>query len=145
MAIEKHTYDANGNAIYAETANINYFLTTPLEPDAASGAEERTKNIPQRTVRHYVGDDDPFTVPAQTGVRYLYDPGRKNSNATPGKKFMLDDGVEKRQFTYTGSFVDLHAFILGDASQDVTLFSEGAWYEIKTAAVEAVQAATRKK
>jgi len=145
MAIEKHTFDNNGNAIYAETANINYFLTTALEPDSVSGVEERTKNIPQRSVRRYVGDPDPYTVGAVTGARYLYDPGRKNSNATPGKEFILDDGTEKRSFTFTGSFVDLHAFILGDAKMDLTLFSEGAWYEVKTTEAGQVQPAARKK
>lgn len=145
MAIEKHTYDNNGNAIYAETANINYFLTTSLEPDSVSGVEERTKNIPQRSVRRYVGDPDPYTVGAVTGARYLYDPGRKNSNATPGKEFILDDGTEKRAFTFTGSFVDLHAFILGDAKMNLTLFSEGAWYEIKATPGEQVAPAARKK
>ena len=145
MAIEKHTYDNNGNAIYAETANINYFLNTALEPDSVSGVEERTKNIPQRTVRRYVGDPDPYTVGAVSGARYLYDPGRKNSNATPGKEFMLDDGIEKRAFTYTGSFVDLHAFILGDAKMDLTLFSEGAWYEVKVVGNGAAEVAARKK
>ena len=145
MAIEKHTYDNNGNAIYAETANINYFLSTGLEPDSVSGVEERTKNMPQRSVRRYVGDPEPYTIPAVTGARYLYDPGRKNSNATPGKEFILDDGTEKRVFSYTGAFVDLHAFILGDAKMDLTLFSEGAWYEVKVVGNGAAEVAARKK
>ncbi len=134
MAIEKHTVDqANGAAIYGETANINYFLKTQLDADTVSGVEVRTKDIPSRSVRRYKGDPDPYTVPAVSGVRYLYDPGRKNGSATPGKEMILDDGIEKRAFTYTGAWVDIHAFILGDAAQDLTAYSEGAAYVITVA------------
>ena len=33
MSIQKHVYDAEGNAIYGETANINYFLNSVLRFD----------------------------------------------------------------------------------------------------------------
>ena len=131
MAIEKHTIDERGTAIWAETANLNYFLNTALTPDTVEGVEVRTKNIPQRSVRRYKGDPAPYTVSAVTGARYLYDPGRRGGSATPGKEMILDDGTEKRAMTYVGSFVDVHAFFLGDAKMDLTLFSEGAPYEIK--------------
>lgn len=131
MAIEKHTVDAvNGAAIYGETANINYFLTTQLDADTVGGVEVRTKDIPARTVRRYKGDPAPYSVGAVSGVRYLYDPGRKNGSATPGKEMILDDGTEKRAFTYTGAWVDIHAFLLGDAAMDLTAYSEGAAYVI---------------
>ncbi len=145
MAIEKHTVDeTNGAAIYGETANINYFLKTQLTSDTAGGVEVRSKNLPQRSVRRYLGDPKPFTVPPVTGVRFLYDPGRKNGAATPGKEMILDDGAEKRSFTYTGAWVDVHAFLLGDAAMDLTAYSEGAAYVITVAAAEgAVQTKTR--
>ena len=132
MAIEKHTInETTGAAIYAETANLQYFLKTTIEPDTVGGVETRTKSIPQRSVRRYVGDPDPYTVKAVPVVRYLYDPGRKNGAATPGQEMILDDGVERRAFTFTGSYVDIHAFILGDAKMDLTLYSPNASNEIK--------------
>jgi len=143
MAIEKHTVDVtNQAAIYGETANINYFLKTPLAADTVAGVEVRTKDIPARTVRRYKGDPAPYSVGAVNGVRYLYDPGRKNGAATPGKEMILDDGVEKRAFTYTGAWVDIHAFILGDASMDLTAYSEGAAYVIT--AVDGAQTQVKK-
>lgn len=132
MTIEKHTVnETTGAAIYAETANLQYFLTTTIEPDTVGGVEVRTKSIPKRTVRRYVGDPDPYEISAVPVVRYLYDPGRRNGAATPGQEMILDDGNERRSFTFTGSYVDIHAFISGDAKMDLTLYSPGAANEIK--------------
>ena len=140
MAIEKHTInEQQGTAIWAETANLNYFVNTEITPDTVNGVETRTKNIPKRSVRRYVGDPNPYEVPPVTGARYLYDPGRRGGGGTPGKEMILDDGTEKRAMTYVGSFVDVHAYFMGDAAMDLTLYSAGASYEIK--ATQAGQAA----
>lgn len=130
MAIEKHTIDQRGTAIWAETANLNYFLNTALTPDTVDGVEVRKKAMPKRVVRRYKGDPDPYEIAPIAEVRYLYDPGRRGGSATPGKEMILDDGTERRAMTYVGSFVDVHAFILGDAKMDLTLYSEGAPYNI---------------
>ena len=129
MTIQKHVYDANGNGIYAETANINYFLTTPLEPASAAGAQTKQTTVKAFSRRRYPGDPEPSNV-SSSSREYLFDPGRRNGNATPGSPFILDDGVEKRAFTYTGPFVDLHAFLVGDAKMDFTCYSPSASYEI---------------
>ena len=143
MAIEKHSIDGTSAAIWAETANLNYFLKTALEPDTIGGVENRTKDIPKRTVRRYVGDPNPYEIPAQTGVRYLYDPGRRNGGATPGQEMILDDGVEKRSMTYVGSFIDVHAFFVGNAKMDLRLYSAGASYSIKAVGEGVARATTR--
>ena len=132
MTIQKHVFDANGNGIYGETANINYFLKTPLAPASEGGVVEKTANVSAFTRRRYPGDPAPSNVSASTR-EFLYDPGRRNGNATPGSPFILDDGVEKRSFTFTGPFNDLHAFILSDASMDLRLFSPSASYDISVA------------
>ena len=129
MAIQKHVYDAEGNAIYGETANINYFLKTELLPASAAGSVNKTANVSAFTRRRYPGDPEPSNVAASTR-EFLYDPGRRNGNATPGSPFVLDDGVEKRSFTFTGPFVDLHAFLVGDAAMDIKVYSPSARYDI---------------
>jgi len=43
----------------------------------------------------------------------------------------LADDVEKRSMTYTGSFIDVHAFFVGNAKMDLRLYSAGASYSIK--------------
>ena len=132
MAIQKHVYDVNGNAIYAETDNINYFLTTPLAPAGEGTVVNKTSNVKAFTRRRYPGDPTPSNVSATTR-EYLYDPGRRNGNATPGDPFILDDGVEKRSFTYTGPFTDLHAFLVGDAAMAFRCYSPSASYDIAAA------------
>lgn len=130
MTIQKHVYDvANGNAIYAETANINYFLKTELAPASAAGAQNKTASVKAHTRRRYPGDPTPANVQL-SNREFLYDPGRRNGAATPGNPFILDDGVEKRSFTYTGSFTDLHAFLVGDAAVDMKCYSPSARYDI---------------
>ena len=129
MSIQKHVYGASGNAIYAETANINYFLKTSLVPASAEGVTNKTASVKAHTRRRYPGDPTPANVPVSSR-EFLFDPGRRNGNATPGSPFILDDGVEKRAFTFTGPFLDLHAFLVGDAKMDFTVFSPSASYTI---------------
>ena len=88
-------------AIYGEEANINYFLTTPLVPDSQEGIVNKTSNVKAHTRRRYVGDTTPSNVSGGDRV-YMYDPGRIRLNVLPGDPFILDDGTEKRQFTFTG-------------------------------------------
>ena len=134
MTIQKHVFDLEGHAIYAETANINYFLKTALTPASAEGVVNKSANVSAFPRRRYPGDAEPSNVSASTR-EFLYDPGRRNGNATPGQPFILDDGVEKRSFTFTGPFTDLHAFLVGDAKMDFRVFSPSASYDI--AAVDA--------
>ena len=129
MTIQKHVFDLEGDAIYAETANINYFLKTELVPASAEGVTNKTANVSAFTRRRYPGDAEPSNVSASTRD-FLYDPGRRNGNATPGQPFILDDGVEKRSFTFTGPFTNLHAFLVGDAKMDFRVFSPSASYDI---------------
>ena len=125
MSIQKHTYNAQGDAIYGETANINYFLTTPLAPDTAEGVINQQSEVKAYTRRRYKGDDSKANGRAHSRV-FLYDPGRRNGAATPGQNFILDDKTEKRQFTFTGPFLRLHSFLVGDASKDLTVYSPSA-------------------
>ena len=90
---------------------------------------EKTANVKAFSRRRYPGDPEPSNVSATTR-EFLYDPGRRNGNATPGKPFILDDGLEKRSFTFTGPFNDLHAFIVSDAKMDLTIYSPSASYII---------------
>ena len=130
MSIQKHVYDdLTGYAIYAETANINYFLSTPLEPASAAGAQNKTANVSAFSRRRYPGDPEPSNVSASTR-EFLYDPGRRNGNATPGSPFILSDGVEKRSFTFTGPWTSLHAFLVGNVAMSLTAFSPSASYQI---------------
>lgn len=136
--IQKHSIPNSDAVIYAETANLNYFLKTELAPDANDGVINKQSEVKAHSRRRYVGDNEPTSVPKTNRV-FLYDPGRRNGNATPGKEMILDDGTERRVFTFTGPWVDVHAFLVGDAKMDLKAYSPSARYDI-VAAEEQVQA-----
>ena len=130
--IAKMTTPAGDNTIIGEPDNINYFLKTALTPDSQGEVVNKQTNVKAHTRRRYYNDDAPSNVSSSTRD-YLYDPGRRNGSALPGNPFILDDGVEKRQFQYTGPFVALHAFFVGAAKMDLTLYSQSAAYSIAAA------------
>lgn len=129
MAIEKHlagTFTPD-LFIWAETANINYFLNTPLSPVSESGPQNKQATVSAHQRRQYPGDTTPVNVSA-SAREFLYDPGARNGSALPGKPFVLvgDAGMpneERRQFTFQGRFVDLHAFLTSEASMQLSLYS----------------------
>ena len=129
MTTQKFTPDGFELAIYAEEANINYFLTTPLTPASVGSVVSKTATVKASTRRQYVGDPTPVNVSGGERV-YMYDPGRKVGNALPGEPFILDDGTEKRQMTFSGNVVDLHAFLLSDVKEETKLYTTGARYVI---------------
>lgn len=148
MTIRKHSLPDTNAAIYGETTNLNYFLDTQLVADASDGVENRQYQVAGHSRRRYVGDSSPIDVDSHSRV-VLYDPGRRNGTATPGKSMMLVGGGQRRSFTYTGPWVDVHAFLVGDAAMDLIAYSESARYDIadSTAAegLEAASASTPRK
>ena len=129
MTTQKFAPEGFELAIYAEEANINYFLSTPLTPASVGAVVSKTVTVKASTRRQYVGDPTPVNVSGGERV-YMYDPGRKVGNALPGEPFILDDGTEKRQMTFTGNVVDLHAFLLSDVKEETQLYTTGARYVI---------------
>lgn len=132
MASQKMTIPDGDVTIIGEPANINYFLNTALVPDSQGNTENKQSNVKAHTRRQYVGDETEINVSASTRT-WLKDPGRRNGAAIPGNPFILDDGTEKRQFHYTGNFIDLHAFMVGQAKMALTLYSQSARYSIAAA------------
>ena len=138
MTLQKHTLPNQKAAIFGETANINYFLNTPLEADSVGEVVNVQQTVKAHTRRQYVGDSTPSNVPGHTRV-VLFDPGRKNGSATPGKNMLLSDGTERRAFTYIGPWTEIHAFLVGNAKMDLKAYSESARYDIKAAGDEGGQ------
>lgn len=129
MTILKHKAGTSTPALYiwAETANINYFLSTALTPVSAGGVQDKISNVSAHSRRQYPGDATPINV-ASSVREYVFDPGARNGSALPGKPFILiaDYGLpaeEKRQFTYQGRFLDLHGFLSNNVKFQVRLYS----------------------
>ncbi len=129
MTIQKFAPAGFELEIFAESANINYFLNTELTPASAGAIINKESSVKTHPRRRYVKDPTPSNVDPFTRV-WMYDPGRKVGNGLPGEPFILDDGVEKRQFTFSGNVVDLHAFLMSDAKAELKLYTTGARYVI---------------
>lgn len=129
MAIQRHTLEGSDAAIYGETANINYFVKTALVADSAGSVTNKQATVKAFTRRQYPGDSTPINVSSHSR-EFLVDPGRRNGAATPGKEMVLDDGTERRAFTYTGPWMDVHAWLVGDAKMALKAYSESARYDI---------------
>jgi len=135
MSITRHSLPGTDAAIYAETENINYFLSTPLEADTVVGISNGEASVSTYQRRRYVGDATPINVSAHQR-QYLIDPGRRNGNATPGREMILDDGTEKRSFTYVGPWLQVHGFLVSALKPGLTkCYSESARYDITVDAV----------
>ena len=135
MAIQKHSIATTDTAIWAETANINYFLKTALTPDSADSVTNVQVSKPGHSRRQYPGDSSLVSVSAHSATT-IVDPGRKSGNAVPGKPFVADDGVEKRQFRFTGDWTDVHALFVGNVDNETKLYSPtGTRYVIAAAGV----------
>ena len=130
MAIEKHEAVADKVYIWGETDNINHFVTTPLEPVSYGQVTNQQSQVKSHSRRAYPGQSPATGVAAHSRV-YIVDPGRKNGSALPGSNFWIDDGTEKRQFTYQGDFTDLHSYFVSETKLAITLWSErGVRYAI---------------
>jgi hypothetical protein len=128
MAITPHTIAVSGGnpiTIYAEPANINYFLTTPLVADTAAGPTVGAASVPAGTRRQYPGDTTPISY-SSSSKEFLVDPAYSKGNALPGRPFVLREvggNKELRQFTFKGRVMDLHAFLMSEVNKDVVLYT----------------------
>ena len=131
MAVQKFTFTSPGEnpvRVYAEPSNLNHFLDEAVEPDEEDGPSNITVQIGGHTRRQYPGDTSRSNVGGSSRV-ILRDPARRTGNALPGKTFSMrsfdDDGneLEYRQFTYQGSFINLHAALLGRVTNRTHLYN----------------------
>ena len=142
MAILPHTVDmptGGSFTIYAEPANINYFINGDLEPDASGGVSNGQANVASHSRQRYPGDMAPSGVDG-SNREFLIDPSRKSGNGLPGTNFILvalgEEGeiLEKRQFTYKGRWLDLHSFLMAEAAFPLFAYNNsGARYTIAAA------------
>ena len=129
MTIQKISIPDSELVLWAEVDNINYFVKTPLVADSVEGTTNVQRQVKSHSRRQYPGDLITMNVSSHTRD-VMIDPGRKVGSALPGSPFILDDGVEKRQFTFAGTVHDLHSFLLGEVNAETKLYTTGARYVI---------------
>lgn len=133
MTKQKHSIDGKDLAIIGETANINYFVSTPLTPDSETEVVNKTTTKKSHSRRKYKGDPAPSSVVSHS-VQFMVDPGRIDLQTLPGRPFILDDGTEKRQFTFVGDVMDLHSWLVGNVPNETKLYTSGPPYVIAATA-----------
>ena len=103
--------------------NLNYFIDVAgagLEPqDSGSVVVDKSQSKSgNASVKRYPGDPAPFTR-ANVPKTIMRNRNVRHGNALPGRRFILDDGTERRQFTYQGQLASLHALLVGNLKVDV--------------------------
>lgn len=124
------TVGDNTLVIWGDTDLVTTFWPS-LTPDASGSPTNIQATYPAKTRQRYPGDPNPYTVAAHTKVRLQVDEYKRNT--TPGKAFTVEKIVaagppEVRdvwQFTFEGTFRDLHSFSLGEFPEDLILRSPG--------------------
>ena len=85
------------------------------------------------SVSRYPGDPSPYN---RTNVPRKIMKNRfvRHGSALPGRRFVLEDGTERRQFTYNGNLSALHALLVGNLKMQVRMINyNGAWEVISPA------------
>lgn len=142
MGLEKFVIPADGTrgklTIYAEPANLNYFLKTPLTSTADAGVSNKQVAVKAHQRRQYPGDQTQINVPASQR-EFMVDPSRRSGAALPGRSIVLVGdyglpGEEKRQFTLVGRWVDFHAWLATKAKMQIRAYNNtGAWNVVDAA------------
>ena len=112
--------------------NLDYFIDI-----AGSGLDQRdsadvvvaetNSKGGTASVRRYPGDPSPYNR-SNTSSKIMKNRTVRHGNALPGKGFTLDDGTERRQFTYQGDLRALHALLVGNLKVNVKFTHyNGAW------------------
>ena len=125
LAVAPITYDTfshsvNGKSVkvFAIKENWNHFVTDTADVPGATPSVSYP--VRGQSVHRFPGDPQPFNRAGFTATRSL-PVARKRS--IPGKPFVLTDGIETRQFSFTGSLSSLYAYCLSAAKLDFTLIS----------------------
>ena len=111
---------------YDDLRALQFWVTTVLEEDSPSGVSNGQKFIAVHKRRRGPSDQAPVNV-SDSNAEYLIDPSLKSGNARPGIPFRLQtsslaDVDETRQFTYTGRFIDLHAWLSSEITYPAYLY-----------------------
>ena len=113
--------------LYAELANINYFIKTPLTASDVASFTNKQVDVKAHTRRRYPGDPSPINVSASRR-EFLVDPTRKSGTGLPGREVVLvaDAGLpgeERRAFTLKGRWVDFHAWLVANAKMQIVAYN----------------------
>ncbi len=131
----KLVYTDEAFVVYGNPLNWNYFFDKEISSAAAEGLTPKGYVRSEHKRRRYPGDPSPINV-SQANCEWVFDPGRKVGNAVPGFSIVLDDGTEKRQFTFDGDVSELLLFAKEHLKAKTRIYTQGARYVVEKGEVE---------
>ena len=109
-----------GGDLYDKFGNLSYFAdVTGLDDKTKTGADI-SPSVSAHSRNSFMRDPAPSSVSAHT--RYLSTGLRQSKGGFPGVGITLDDGVERRDFSYTGTMSGLVAWLKTTAKHKITLY-----------------------
>ena len=109
-----------GGDLYDKYGNLEYFADVSELVDKATGGYDRPVSAKAHSRNHFLRDPAPSTVSATT--RQTFQGVRQTKGAIPGVTIEIDDGIEKRQFQWTGTMAAIYAWLKDEAIKDITLY-----------------------
>jgi len=109
-----------GGLLYDKYTNLSYFADVQALEDKTKTGRDLEVGVTSYKRGRFMRDPAPSTIPAQT--RNVSMGIRQTKGAIPGYTITLDDGVERRQFQYTGGLSGFYAWLKTKATQDVDLY-----------------------
>ena len=111
-----------GGDLYDKYGNLEYYADVSGLEDKALGGYDKPVAAKQHSRNHFMRDPAPSTVSATT--RQTYQGVRQTKGAIPGITITISDGIEKRDFQWTGTMAALYNWLKAEAIKDITLFGQ---------------------
>jgi len=120
------------------TENLEYFIDIAGSGLVVQGSDEvviaeSASKGGSASVSRYPGDPSPYNR-TNAPRKIMKNRFVRHGSALPGRRFVLEDGTERRQFTYNGNLSALHALLVGNLKMEVRMINyNGAWEIISPA------------
>ena len=109
-----------GGDLYDRYGNLEYFADVDGLEDKALGGYDLPISAKAHSRNHFLRDPAPSSISATT--RQTYQGVRQTKGAIPGVTITLDDGIQSREFQWTGTMAAIYAWLKAEANVDMTLF-----------------------
>ena len=108
-----------GGDLYDKFGNLGYFADVSALEDKTQTGEDKASSVKTHSRDSFMRDPAPSTVQAHT--RYYSTGLRRTKGGYPGYVITLSDGIETRDFSYTGTMSALVAWLKTTAKVGIVL------------------------
>jgi len=109
-----------GGDLYDKFGNFGYFADVTALEDKTTTGEDKVSTVKTYSRNSFMRDPAPSSVDSHQ--RYFSTGLRRSKGGYPGFDITLSDGIETRDFTYTGTMSALVAWLKTKAKVDINMF-----------------------